>query len=262
MALEPMPIHAHVGTESDRLVVLVHGLNGERYATWGDFASDLFDRLDTSDLGFYGYLNGFRRWNVLRSISIEDEAQVLIDTLRDSQYQNIILLGHSLGGVLIRTAVAKMVEQNNEELLSRLRAAILFAVPQLGAHSLPWLLSLLNSDAAALKRNSPTIRRTTRIFLDHFETTEVAPVDKAKRWLPVYCVQAAEDFWVTELSSTLNIPSNMRKVVRGSHTEIVKGFTKEVADWVATKVSRSHRQSEQPEKRIEKSIRLGPSYEP
>lgn len=255
---QPLSIHAREHSECKQVIVFVHGLNGERYETWGDLPNRFSELFSVSDFGFYGYTNGFARWNPFTSISIEDEAQVLIDTLRDSPYEKIVLLGHSLGGVLIRVAVAKMVEMNQSDLLRRLAAAFLFATPQLGAHSMPRVISALNSDATALRRNDPLIRRTTRIFLDNFYVGEEPPNSPNKFWLPVYCVQAAEDFWVTELSSTLNISSDMRKVVRNSHTGLVKGTTSEVSDWVTTKLM-PFIDSPTPEFRPrEKMIRLGP----
>ncbi len=217
-------------------MVFIHGLNGERYLTWGDLPVDMFEQFPHADFGFYGYSSGFQKWNPFKSLSLEDEAQVLVDTLRDSPYKTIVLMGHSLGGVLIRIAITKMIEMKNFDLLQRIKVTYLFAVPQQGAHSLPALFNLLNSDAAALSRNSDLIKRTTRVFLDNFHTDETKPANADSFWLPVYCIQAIEDLWVKELSAAINIKTSMRKVVRESHTSVVKGTNSEVSDWVISKL--------------------------
>lgn len=256
---KPLSIHARPNRENDQIVVFIHGLNGERYLTWGDLPAEMFTQFPHADFGFYGYRNGFQRWNPFKSISLEDEAQVLIDTLRDSPYKTIVLMGHSLGGVLIRVAITKMIEMNNLGLLKRIKAMFLYAVPQQGAHSLPALLNLMNSDASALSRNSDLIKRTTRVFLDNFHTNEKKPVDADGLWLPVYCIQAVEDLWVKELSAAINIKTSMRKVVRESHTSVVKGNNSEVGDWVISKL-RLYLSPATPDKPApRKMIRHGPT---
>lgn len=254
----PLSIHAHTGTVNNRLIVFVHGLNGERYETWGKLPDAFFKRFIDADMGFYGYTNGMKRWNPFQSLSVEDEAQVLVDTLRDSPYQEIVLMGHSLGGVLLRTAVSKMVEMNQIDLLTRLKAMFLFAVPQQGAHSLPRFISILNSDASALSRNSPSIKRTTRIFLDHFQTDKKINLNSEKHWLPVYCLQAAKDMWVKELSAALNIPSHMRKVIRDSHTGLVKGDSEEVIKWLVERTELYFETKTTIAEKNSKMIRHGP----
>ena len=223
----------------------------------GALPGNMFQSFPHADFGFYGYNNGFRRWNFFKSISLEEEAQVLVDTLRDSPYQTIALMGHSLGGVLIRIAIAKMIEMKNEDLLSRIRVVFFFAVPQQGAHSLPRIFGYFNSDAAALARNSSLLKRTTRVFLDHFNTDEIDSKGSGS-WLPIYCIQAAEDFWVEELSSTLNIRTHMRKVVRATHTSVVKGLTGDVGNWVDSKLKLFLRPPLKHEPTPAKMIRHGP----
>ncbi|WP_299155042.1 hypothetical protein [uncultured Tateyamaria sp.] len=257
--LTPLSVHAPSDTQNEKIIVFVHGLNGERYATWGKLPEPLFAKFQDWDFGFYEYANGFKRLNPFKSLSLEQEAQVLVDTLRDSEYREIILMGHSLGGVLIRIAITKMIEMNLVDLLSRIKVVFLFAVPQLGAHSLPMLVSFLNSDAAALSRNSLMIRRTTRVFLDHLNTDEVKADSSDSTWIPVYCIQAAEDFWVEELSATLNIKSHMRKVVRDSHTGVVKGVTDEVGDWITLKMGFLFPEHAKPKVKNERMIRHGPT---
>src|SRR5262245_5438499 len=91
---EPLHIHRR-GPERDRraLAIFVHGLNGDRYSTWGHFPRLLHEDFPDVDLGFYGYRNGWKRIGSLRSIPLEDESRVLADQLREIEYEQIVLLG-------------------------------------------------------------------------------------------------------------------------------------------------------------------------
>lgn len=113
-------------TRAKRLIVFVHGFRGKTVATWNQFhkSGQIGQWWQESDMLFVGYK--FRE-------SIRSVADALVRELpefypipisaamqgngipaRDdtsSPYEELILVGHSLGGVIIRCALVKTVEQ-------------------------------------------------------------------------------------------------------------------------------------------------------
>jgi hypothetical protein len=101
---EPLVVHRHKEASNCKLLIFVHGLNGGRYDTWGNFPNFIFEEekdLRNVDIGMYGYVTGFGRIGSA-SIELEREARVMADTLRDGtrDYAGIILIGHSCSVVL------------------------------------------------------------------------------------------------------------------------------------------------------------------
>jgi pimeloyl-ACP methyl ester carboxylesterase len=228
------PLHIHRRGPERRchaLVIFVHGLNGDRYGTWGHFPSLVYEDFPEVDLGFYGYRNGWKRIASLRSIPLEDEARVMADELRQLEYEQIVLIGHSLGGVLCKAAIHDLFQANLETTLRRLRGLMLIAAPQTGPRwGFSWL-SALSHDIEALKPAGRLLAQIADCFKDRTTPKKPPPEDR-RLWLPVYAVEAAEDLWVGHLSAGLDIDREHRHRARGSHTEIVKPADRDVSTYV------------------------------
>ncbi len=229
-------------TDNRRLVVLVHGLGGSRYgarSTWGSLPSFLFHDLGDVDIGLYSYVTMFRRLKFWRSISLDHEAEVFAQILRDdlADYQSIVLVGHSMGGLLSKAAIAKLLDTREHSPIARLSGLILMATPQLGSSWLPSWLPGVTSDIRALRSNSELVQRTNEKFQDYLYLDE--SIDVPDRFtLPTWAVLGATDLWVHPLSAGIGLASKRKKVVRGSHTEIVKprDAQSDVYLWVRDKI--------------------------
>ena len=123
---EPLFTHRRTGKAQNRkLLIFVHGLGGDRYGTWENgrdenhrrrsFPRFIFEEeeaLRDVDIGMYAYVTGMKRlkrfWR--SSINLEREARVMADTLRDAtDYDYIVLIGHSMGGMLIKATVVNLI---------------------------------------------------------------------------------------------------------------------------------------------------------
>jgi hypothetical protein len=223
---QPLVAHQREGTNNNHLTVFVHGFGGSRYgkkATWGMFPSLIFDDLPQVDVGLYEYRTLFGRFKFWKSVELETEAQVFADLIRDelSNYVSVILIGHSMGGLLCKGAISRLVRNNQKDILSRINGLILMATPQLGSMRVPKLFARFSPDFRALKPHGEFIGEINDTFENYLSFDERdGGVDRVT--IPTWAVLGASDFWVDQLSAGIGLASNRKKIVRGSHTDIVK----------------------------------------
>ena len=231
---EPLILHRRPDATNATLVVFVHGLGGARYgadSTWGKFPQLVFEDFDWCDVGLYRYRTATDRVKFWESIEIETEAQVLADILREAdEYDNLILIGHSMGGIVLKGAVAHLITTN---LLPKSRRVclVLMAVPQTGSGWMHPIAAFFSKDAKALVPNNSYLRRIADVFnscVDADATSEKTDVFR----IPVWGLVSDSDMWVSQLSAGLNIPMAQKRVVRGSHTGIVKPKDREADSYI------------------------------
>jgi pimeloyl-ACP methyl ester carboxylesterase len=248
---EPLVVHQRTEvTANDKLVIFVHGLGGQRYGdsgTWGKFPAFLFEDLPDTDVGMYQYETATGRWLSSKSVSIDREARVFADLIRDAlrDYKSIALVGHSMGGLLCKAVIKALVDAGLRNALARICGLILMATPQLGSLRMPGFLSLFSHDARALKPHGELVLSINRTFEDHVALDEnIATLRKVT--IPTWAVEGVSDFWVDPLSSGIGLTSSRRKVVRGSHTSIVKPPDKsaDAYAWVKERVEKATRRYE------------------
>jgi len=107
---EPLVIHLRSEPTRNRaLIVFVRGLGGSRYgrgATWGFLPKFVFEDYPDIDVGLYEYVTLLRRLKSWESIHLSEESRILADLIRDAApYQLVILVGHSMGGLLCEAAI-------------------------------------------------------------------------------------------------------------------------------------------------------------
>lgn len=227
---EPLVIHQRVElTKNKRLAIFVHGLGGSRYgsdSTWGNFPKFLYEDFPNADIGLYSYRTALRRLGLRKSVEIEAEAKILATCIRElPEYKSIVLIGHSLGGILAKGAVANLASTNQKKILLRLKGLFLMAAPQLGSLKVWWPIQWLSSDLRILKPHSRYLANIDQTFRDHLWLEEArGPVGRNR--LPTWAIVAAGDRWVDPLSATIGLTAKQISTVSGSHTEIVKPATK------------------------------------
>jgi hypothetical protein len=182
------------------------------------------------------------RWG--RSIELEVEAKVLADTLRDlvqlqgaDTYSTIILTGHSMGGILARAAVRDLIHRNEGRTLAAVKALFLLATPQAGSLRVFRWLQWFSADMRALAPHGWLVTSIAEIFTDRV-VGEEAHAGHSHFVIPSYVVAAAEDRWVDLFSAGVNVPSERRRTVRGSHKSPVKPRTKndDAYRWVRDRI--------------------------
>jgi pimeloyl-ACP methyl ester carboxylesterase len=94
---------------NDKLIVFVHGFNSSSKTAWGKFPSLLLgdDELKDFNIVLYGY----RTKSCVETDSIREEGNLLASFLHDTirgnhqKYQQVVLVGHSMGGLVIMRAL-------------------------------------------------------------------------------------------------------------------------------------------------------------
>ena len=126
-----------VGTKG--LVLLIHGLGGDK-TTWGNFPELL--RADAQiaarfDVAVYPYTTGvFGRGPGIAELA--RELDTWLGLSQRKRYSSIVVLAHSMGGLVAKQLVVDRLQQRREVTVRRILA---FASPQLGA-LLPMLLAM------------------------------------------------------------------------------------------------------------------------
>jgi pimeloyl-ACP methyl ester carboxylesterase len=224
---EPLVVHQRAApTANGRLVIFVHGLGGSRYgskSTWGNFPRFIFEDAPDTDVAMYQYRTLTGRFSFTRSVSLQDESRVFADLIRDQlpAYDSIVLIGHSMGGLLCKAVIHQLVENREHNSLARIGGLILMATPQLGSLRVPGFLSAFSFDARALKPHGALVTQINRTFEEHIALDENINTLR-KVTIPTWAVEGINDMWVDSLSAGIGLASSRRKVVRGSHTSIVK----------------------------------------
>jgi hypothetical protein len=240
---EPLVIHQRLeSTTNNKLVIFVHGLGGSRYgkkSTWGNFPGLIFEDIQEVDVGMYQYRTATGRFFSSKSISLQDESRVFADLLRDqlAKYSTIVLIGHSMGGLLCKALIHQLVTSGDHNTLARIGGLILMATPQLGSLRMLSFLSAFSHDAAALEPHGELVTQINRTFEDHIALDEnINTLRKAT--IPTWAVEGVHDRWVDSLSAGIGLGRSRRKVVRGSHTSIVKPLDRnaDAYGWVKKRI--------------------------
>ncbi len=217
---DPLVVHGLSQDPSVQLVLFVHGLNGHRYKTWGSFPG-LLSAAMACDVGLYGYASGLKRVRRL-SAAFDKQAEELAHQLRDSPYERVVLIGHSMGGLLCMAAVRNLIDGLARDTVDRIAALFLVGTPQAGSRRVPFFSRYLSPDLKVLHAHSATLTDIQRRFTDHVVPTALKQTYGSQSVIPTYAVMGTADKWVDDLSAGLGIPSSQTKRVSGSHTDIAK----------------------------------------
>ena len=237
---EPLVVHKRQGRDNRNLIIFVHGLGGspcDPGPTWGDFPKFVSEDFESLDVGLYGYLSLHKRWKFWKSVPLENEASLFAGILRDSLkgYRQIILVGHSMGGLLCKAAICELLRtKGKDSAIERIAGLFLMATPSLGSAWVPRLLSRFSLDARALAVHGDLVTEIQRTFEDSIALNEEVFTYR-RTTIPTWAVEGVHDLWVDSLSSGIGLVSERRKLVRGSHQSIVKPSSKNADAYQWTK---------------------------
>jgi pimeloyl-ACP methyl ester carboxylesterase len=226
---QPLIVHGHEGDAADQLVILVHGWGGGRYTTWRRMASLLFSDLPACDLGLYDYPSGRRRFPGTGP-DLDRQAANLADSIRDCGYRSVVLVCHSLGGLVARRAIADNIHSQAADsggalAVDRLAALFLCGTPMAGTRLVPGALRWTTPDLRWLAAHSQEVTRTAKAFADR--VVPDPPAAPGQIVLPVYTLIGGKDRVVDEFSSAGSIPSARRLNTVEGHRSLIQPQTRD-----------------------------------
>ena len=254
---DPLVVHGADGARPDKLIVFVHGLNGHQYKTWGNFPQ-LFLDCKREDVGLYGYKSGFARIGHLTA-RFDHQTEELAHQLRDCYYSQIVLVGHSMGGLLCLGAIRHLIDTGASTAIHKIAGIVLVGTPQAGSTRVPFWARWMSPDLKLLAAHSVALLEIQRRFTDHVVASMFEQSYGRRFTIPTFAVIGTTDLWVDDMSSTLRVPSDQVKRVTGSHTDISKPTDAENGAFRFTRdrVSASfdfHRKSEAARDSIQKRL--------
>lgn len=206
-----------------RLLAFVHGFRSSQ-ATWRPLRTLLEqDATITAefDLDAFDYETALAATPVVGALPTLDQAgkslaawlkRTLYDEAGEAAYVDVTLVGHSMGGLIIQSAVLSLLrpDAGGTRVLPRLRQVILFATPNFGSAALGGLrralsLVMANPQERALREFSPEGVRIHEEIRDRV----IFATQRARDEYPVpfYCFSGRTDGIVTPESAMGHFPA-------------------------------------------------------
>ncbi|RZJ99806.1 MAG: alpha/beta hydrolase, partial [Flavobacterium sp.] len=131
-----------LNADSETAVIFIHGLGGS-YTTWNSFSNKLHSEWNSPDafsLEYDDYYTNVKNYPVFTFLvknifgkSIDKLAKHLDGFIKSvgDRYQNIILVAHSMGGLVARKYIINTLNKNRD--VGKVRALITYATPHHGS---------------------------------------------------------------------------------------------------------------------------------
>ncbi|WP_019456724.1 esterase/lipase family protein [Acinetobacter sp. GG2] len=154
-----------------KYIVFVHGLTGKVGTTWGNFPNFLEnDESIEYKVIECGYTSPSLAWLFLKSgptiLNIANGVLTEIKTQCDIEHDDIILVGHSMGGLVIRKILLKL---NAQGIKHNIRKICFFDVPHQGSGlaNIGKYINWRNRHLRSLVNNSDELEEINEQWIDH-----------------------------------------------------------------------------------------------
>jgi len=208
-----------------RLLVFVHGFNSAKDTAWGEFPS--FIKTDPGFDDFNIHRFGYPT-KLCRQVSdIRNQGGFLASFLESvftntqQMYREVVLVGHSMGGLVILEALLKL-ERDHLQLLKEQDLKVLtFGTPYLGVENTEVLtLFCDNKQVNDMRALNDKLGELSRDWTQRFN--QIAASDgRETPQVPLYAFRGTEDRFVTE-TSACGYPQIPCQQVDGDHISLVK----------------------------------------
>lgn len=209
-------------------VVFVHGFTGDD-ATWNDFPKLLRSDPELRDYDFHfwayptelnpTYLVTKFFWSDDPAITTIGQSLRTYLTAHAEDADRIMLVGHSMGGLVIQTFIIEELVRQSHHFLNRLTEVVVCGTPSAGLAKAKWG-SFLKNQISDMNAHGPFIEKLRAAWKLFVDDTRSAPERLARfRFTPI---AGDKDKFVPEEASLRPFPLDEQFVVPGTHTEMVK----------------------------------------
>lgn len=208
--------------DADKLVILVHGLTGHVSDTWGKMPALIRDTTDYDVL-----LIGYPSRRLLSAPDVDHVGEYLLTQMRErcQGYSRIVLVGHSLGGLVIQSAVVQTLRRGRdvEPSISAIAHIVLYA-PPLEGNDLPTIAGALgvpmSRQARRLASGNDWLIALRRDWVNRMYRDEGAEHDPHRQHIPVTIVTGLQDRYVPRERAVSVFDTPPPRAVPGSHTTL------------------------------------------
>lgn len=239
---EPLHVHTRLAQGVNPTVtIFVHGWGGSRQKTWGNFPRFIFEEFTDVDVALFDYVSGLRRIRRSGSVGLAMTTRELADLIREIEHEKVILIGHSLGGIICMAAIKQLIDANSRDgrhgqlTVERIQGLFLLATPQEGS-SLARAIKF-TTDGRVLHPRSAFVREIQERFSDRIQTFGDFR-DPDRFYIPTRALIASRDRVVKATSARLNLPHRSTYIDRASHTSSVKPISPESGGyrWITAQI--------------------------
>jgi pimeloyl-ACP methyl ester carboxylesterase len=201
------------------VVVFVHGLTGNAITTWGEFPALLHNDTEVcASVFLWGYPTGlFGYFPSVADAAAQLETEIRI---RLKSYQNIVLVGHSLGGLVICRFIIDALKAGRIEDINRIKHIVTFATPHDGVMvaDVVKFFRLANRQVKNLGLTDETITSLRTEWINRVYNPEIKPgEERTKKRIPLTAVVGLEDRLVPKSSAMAYFVNPPPETVNGNH---------------------------------------------
>lgn len=215
-----------------KVFVLVHGADGHPIKDWATFMPHAFNTFFCDvDIAVYKYRNPpkIRTFmSGLKKTLARPEQECFVNQLQDLQdrgYTNIVLLGHSFGGIFLRKVLQYLITHRHQDsysaLLENIRSLFYFATPFAGSHSfLLGLMSMIKKDAKILCTFNDELDELNGWWREYVTHSPSLPGESHKVLLQEWGLIGLEDKRVKPMSAEVTLEDRYKSFPGRDHNSI------------------------------------------
>jgi pimeloyl-ACP methyl ester carboxylesterase len=212
--------------EATHLVLFVHGLGGKHWRSWGRLPAYLADdpRFAHVDIYLFGFSSGFFNYFASPLESLGQRLRTILVQETD-KYSSVCVVAHSMGGLVVKHAVADALLAGEAYRLRHLKHAVFCSTPHLGEVKAS-ALALLGTHVAELRALRPQILHSHRIWQSRVNSPSATANDIVHERYAA-CVRVTnvwgDSDWVVSRENACALSSDEQVItVSGSHFSMIK----------------------------------------
>ena len=166
--MNPLVVSNVNSSQKQGLVVFAHGFTGDAVETWDGFTELVRTNPDLGpyDFVFWGYPSALKLTYAVTKYFWEDDPQIetigrglrtLLNNL-PGVYEKLVLVGHSMGGLVIQAFILEEIAKGSHQHLDRLTEVVLYGTPSGGLEK-AWWGSFFKNQIADMSDCGPFIKK-------------------------------------------------------------------------------------------------------
>ena len=212
---------------AERLIVFVHGFGGHYQKTWGNLPDYLEadPRFATADIYLFGFRSGLFRYFAAPLDALGQRLRTVLLFEQADRYSSINVIAHSMGGLVLKEAVASALLSGEGHRLRPLKHVVFCSTPHLGEVKAT-ALAVLGTHLGQLRALRSELIDTHRVWQSRVNYIVRADDDivheRYTAQIRITNVWALSDLVVSRANASALTSDRDVVTVAGSHTSMTK----------------------------------------